>query len=504
FETDADVFYGITNNLTLGVGYLRGIEELDGKLDSSGNRNKKTEYIDSGKFNLIYGNTYNGLSYVLNLKGEQAFNNKTVYRNGESNTETSLDKRYIYGGLTQLNYKKWKLIYEHKEYGNYYDEDTNDNLKLTYKIFNNLELGYKYDITKYSILDDKTKEAFTADFDHTWKKILFSAGADFDTRDSDENEYRVSMYYGGWERVNARLENTWTENGKEYETKLSLYNNNYRGKFDYSTEIAYSNKDREKVTFKLSMKIDDWFKFDNNLSSDGARSHRIGIDKVIDLKNPTKKIDTMDSSRVRVITFIDTNNNNIYDENEELVSGVEVKMGSDTVVTNEHGSGYFYGVGNGNIYDLNVTIKKPSFTLGNNKIKVKNDFSSTVEAYIPVKPMLTLSGRVNIDEKLKLTSSQKVELFNELIIEIKNSEGETIEVAAPDNTGMFDISGLFPKDYYIEVTYIGTKFDLKNIKEEIALGYSDDGGNNTLLLKISNNNMKIDLPEDSDVVAKLY
>ncbi|MGL4935573.1 MAG: hypothetical protein ACRC51_08850 [Cetobacterium sp.] len=501
FDGNIDVFYGITNNFTLGVGYLRGIEELEDR-----DKNLKAEYIDSMNLNLVYGNTYNGLSYIFSLNGNQTLNNRTIYRNGEEHSDTSLDKRYTYTGLTQLNYDKWKLIYEHKEFGSYYDEDDGDNLKLTYKIFKNAEIGYKYDVTRYrdDQKKDRVNEAITLDTDYTWNKILFSAGADFDTKDSDSNQYRVSMYYSGWEKVNARLENTWTNNGEEYETRLSLYNNNFKGMFDFSTELAYSNADREMVTFKLSMKLDDWLKFDNTLSSDGARNHRVGIDKVIDLKKPTHNLDTMDSSRVKVVTFIDSNNNDVYDENEELVPGVEVKIGNDTIVTNEKGSGYFYGVANGNIHDLKVMIKKPSFTLGNNKIKVKSDFASTIEAYIPVKPMLTLSGHVNIDNSLKLTAKEKIELYNDLIIELKNTQGETIEVSAPDNTGMFDISGLFPKDYYIEVTYVGTRYDLRNIREEIVLGYSNEGTNNTLLLRISNNNMKIDLPKDSDVVARLY
>ena len=98
-------------------------------------------------------------------------------------------------------------------------------------------------------------------------------------------------------------------------------------------------------------------KIDNTLSDDGARNHRVGIDKVIDLKNPTKRIDSMDSSRVRVVTFVDANNNNIWDIGEERVEGVEVKIGNDKVVTDENGEGIFYGIGNGNIYDMKTTIK---------------------------------------------------------------------------------------------------------------------------------------------------
>ena len=232
-------------------------------------------------------------------------------------------------------------------------------------------------------------------------------------------------------------------------------------------------------------------KIDNTLSDDGARNHRVGIDKVIDLKNPTKRIDSMDSSRVRVVTFVDANNNNIWDIGEERVEGVEVKIGNDKVVTDENGEGIFYGIGNGNIYDMKTTIKKPSFTIGDNVLKVKSNFSSTIDAYIPIKPMLTLSGSVILDEALKLAEDEKEEFYEELVIELKDLNGEVIETAIPDNEGLFDISGLFPKDYYIEVTYIGTKYDLKTIREEIELQYSKENSINQVMLKISNKNIAV-------------
>ena len=76
--------------------------------------------------------------------------------------------------------------------------------------------------------------------------------------------------------------------------------------------------------------------------------------------------------------------------------------------------------------------------------------------------MLTLSGHVLIDETLNMLEEDREAFYSELVIELKDLNGEVIETALPDNEGLFDISGLFPKDYYIEVTYIGTKYDLKN------------------------------------------
>ncbi|MGL5277737.1 MAG: hypothetical protein ACRC8M_01470 [Cetobacterium sp.] len=504
YTTDVDVFYGITNNLTMGFGYSRDIEDIDVGRDKTGNIKSETKYLDSAKLDLVYGGTYNAVSYIFNLSGTKTLNSYNSYKEIENERKNiSLEERYSYKYLNQFNYSKWKLIYEHEEFGDYYDEKNRDKLDLKYDILSNTDVGYVYEIKRYKYDDDEKSKKITIDSDYTWNKYLFSAGTSIDINDSDNNEYRASVYYSGWERLTGRLENVWTKNGDEYESRISLYNNNFGGFLDFTTELAYSKKDKEKVSFKFSMKLDNWLKIDTNLSDDGSRNHRIGVDKVIDLKNPTINLDTMDNSRVKVITFIDGNNNDIYDNNEEIVPGVEVNLGDKVVVTNEIGEGMFYGIGNGVLYDMKVTIKKPSFTLGNNKIKIKSNFSSTIEAYIPIKPMLTMSGNVQLDKGLNLNADEKIEFYNDLIIELKDLNGNVVETAAPDNEGLFDMSGLFPKEYYIEVTYVGTKYDLKTIREEIELQYSKESSVNTVLLKISNDNIAINTSEFKKNMARL-
>ena len=488
FETDAKFFYGISDKLTIGLGYGRKIEEI-----TKQNGNSNIEHVNEITTDIVYGGTYNGLSYTFNLSGEKTLDNENILltRYGQDK-RISMSDRYKYKYLNQFNYGKWKVIYEHEEYGKFYEEDKRNRVDLKYDIFKHLNLGYEWEKINYRTnKSEEKKRLFTADADYSWNKFLFSIGTSQDIENNKNNEYRISTYYSGWRSLTGRLENVWTEDGKEHETKLTIYNNNFKGFIDFSSEVSYSNKNKEKVTFSISIKVDDWLKIDNTLSDDGARNHRVGIDKVIDLKNPTKRIDSMDSSRVRVVTFVDANNNNIWDIGEERVEGVEVKIGNDKVVTDENGEGIFYGIGNGNIYDMKTTIKKPSFTIGDNVLKVKSNFSSTIDAYIPIKPMLTLSGSVILDEALKLAEDEKEEFYEELVIELKDLNGEVIETAIPDNEGLFDISGLFPKDYYIEVTYIGTKYDLKTIREEIELQYSKENSINQVMLKISNKNIAV-------------
>ncbi len=501
YSTNLEVFYGVTKDFTIGFGYSGDLEELSiGK-----GKEQKVKYLNNINLDLVYGGTYNGLSYTFNLSGEKTLDSLDAYvGTGGTEKEISLSKRYSYRYLNQFNYKKWKFIYEYEGFGSFHDEKNRNKFDLEYDLFKNVDIGYEYEMTKYRYGQEKeVEQQVTIDADYSWNKFLFSAGAAIDIEESSNTEYRASVYYSGWERLTARLENVISDHGKEYEATLELYNNNYKGFLDFSTEVTYSNIDKDKFTFNVSLKLDDWLTIDNDFSDDGARSHRVGIDKVIDLKNPRVDINGMDNSRVKVIAFVDSNNNNLYDKNEELASGIEVKIGNDKIITDEKGTGMFYGIGNGSVYDMDVKIKKPSFTLGKNILKIKSDFSSTVEAYIPIKPMLTLKGSVLLDQELKLVGDEKAAFYNDLIIELKDLKGNVVETAIADDTGMFDISGLLPKDYYIEVTYIGTKYDLETIKEEIELQYSKENSTNVVLLKISNDHIAINLPKDSNNMAKL-
>lgn len=112
--------------------------------------------------------------------------------------------------------------------------------------------------------------------------------------------------------------------------------------------------------------------------------------------------------------------------------------------------------------------------MGDNKIQIRTDFSSTVEAYIPVKPMVNLTGIVKIDEGLSLTEQEKEQLYDDILIEIKDAKGNSLDLTVPDNTGAFDISGLFPEQYVIEVQYIGTKFKVPGLTKKLTLFYLDD------------------------------
>lgn len=477
FDTQTNFYYGLTDKLTLGFGFSNEMEQ---------NVQREKEYLKTLRGNIIYSDTLNGYSYTFRLDGERAF----------SNFYDTAGKNYSdmnsFGYLTEITKNKWRVTLEESRYAEYYEEKKKNSLNITYDILPNISLDYKYDKTNYYDGKREIEESLGFDVDYAIKGVLLGASADFDLRDSKNNEYSFNAYFGGIKNWNMRLENTWTNNGDDYEVALNLYNNNFKGFIDFSTEFRYSNTDKESFGIQFSMIIDDLITIDASGDKDGQRDLRLGIDKTIDLKNPFINIDSTDVSRANIITFVDQNNNDIYDEGEPLIEGVEVSIGLKKVITNKDGRAKIYGLSNGIEYDLNPKIKKPSYTLGNNKIKILSNFSSEVDVHIPIKPMMNLNGYIQLDKNLGLKPEAREEFYSNIIIQILDEEGKEIDIASPDNIGFFDISGLYPETYLLKVFYIGNDYKILNLNEKLQLKYDKNYGFDfQLLFNVSNKGIEL-------------
>lgn len=467
YTTDINFYYGISEKLTFGAGINRDITK---------NVHQQKDYMTTVNTELTYGDTLNGYSYTLQLNGERTLDH--YY----DDTNKNLEDRNQWGYLAEVTKNKWRTKFKQIRYAEYYDEKEDNNFEVSYDVTNALRLDYSYSSTKYRT--DKFGETKSKDksssigvsYDKTIGGVLIGSSIDLDLEDSKNNEYSINAYYSGFKSFTTRLENTWTNNGEDYEVSLNLYNNNLGGFLDVSAEVRYSNIEKETFGLTFSMTLDSWFKFDIDGDEHGNNNVRVGIDRIIDLKNPKLEVDNMDVSRAKIITFVDQNNNNMYDKGEPRVEGVEVKLGTHRVVTDKNGEANLYNLSNGIIYELQPTIKKPSYTMGNNVIKLQSNFSSDVDVLIPIKPMMNLTGYVNLDETLGIKENERDEFYSNIIIQILDMKGKEIDLASPDNTGYFDISGLFPEEYLIKVYYIGDNYNILNLNEKIVLKYDEDNG----------------------------
>ncbi|MGL4511192.1 hypothetical protein, partial [Cetobacterium sp.] len=476
-RTDSKIYYGLTNNITTGLGYKRELERI----------NDKYEYLESGKFEVIYNNFLFNYPYVLVAEEGRVFN--SIY--DEQNRRDTKDKNFhIFKG--QIDIDKIRLKAENENKDRYYSDKRKNSYSIEYRPFNGLEFEYEHEKKEYYKESAERDSKFTTTYSKSFKNILISTEYEKSLR--EEDKYTLNMYYSGFRTFTTRWENKWENNGKDFETALTVFSSSNRI-LDYTVEARYSEKDKDMITFRFNLKYDNWFNFDSFVDKKGNQEYKIGIDRITDLKNPREKIENIDSSRVKVITFIDLNNNNTLDDGEPKIDNVKVKIGNKEIITNKKGEGIFYGIPNHVTYNLNPTIRKPSFVIGNNKIKIKGRTSSTLTAYIPVKPLLTLTGIINIDSSLNKTQKEKMLMYSELLIKVKDLDGKVLDMSIPDETGIFEISGLLPKKYYLEVSYLGVTYKIGKLDEVIQLSYLEPVKNNLFAFNVFNDSIYLDKKE---------
>lgn len=466
-----NLYYGITNKLTIGATLSKDLELYRSPVDKTDEL--KPRFVYSGNANLIFSSVLNGLSYSLKTGVNQVFNNEY----DEQHRKLTEKNSFNYG--IDLRYDKYRLNFAEEIFGNYYDKSLDRKIELKYEPFKNLRLGYTHSSTFMKKNNDPImSNIFSLDIDYKLKNLLLNTSANIDLNTGTFSSYRLGAYYTGLQNTTLRFENIWTNNFKDYEAKFTLYNNNYRGLFDFLFEASYNSNNKAVLSFRVSMKLDNFVNIDANYLSSGYFGINAGIDKIIDLRNPLNKINNLDVSRAEVLAFVDENNNDIFDKGEKQLENVEVEIGNTKKTTSNDGKVMFYGLTNNLEHKLNVKIKKPNYILTAKEIKILSKATSTVKAYIPIKPMIDLSGSVNFDEELNLTETEKQEFYSDVLIEIKDKNGKTLELVAPDNTGHFDVSGLFPEEYIIEISYLGLKYNIPSLKKNLLLTYNH--GDNSL------------------------
>lgn len=466
YRWDTRAYYGLTNELTIGLGNKRTPEKI----------NDEYKFLDEGRVELTYSNQIYNNAYPIILK----VGNDRTFTNGEDSNNKKYGERYKYDGLAQISIANWMLKIESEEYGKFYKEKSKNRYELEYGGFNNFTFGYEYEVKNFrnNRKEDENKYKIYYDKGLTSNLLLSS---EVKISDKNDEEYRLDLFYTGFKNFNLNWKNTWKKSISNYETELEMYSNDFYGMIDYSFSIKYSEQFKERAVFSFTLDYDNFLKITGSAGQMGGRNLKAGIDKVVDLENLTASMDNINSSRVKVISFIDGNDNNIFDKGETRVDNVEVTIGNQGLITNENGEAVFYGVPNNILMNLQPKIRKPSYSLGNNIIKVKGIAASTIEAYIPVKPMITLNGSVELDKNLKLSSEEIQTLYSEILIKVKDIRGNEIELTMPDETGNFMVSGIFPDKYFLEIKYVGDEFDLPELKESLELVYMDNSSPKVVL-----------------------
>lgn len=472
YRINAITYYGLTDSLTAGAGYIKEPRTI----------NNKYEYLDKGRGELVFSNSIKGYQYTLRAGGEKAFNNYV-----DDVTLKSTEDEYKYDLLGQIDFKDLRFKYQQENYGKYYYDKFEKVLSARWKPIKPLELEWekvwkeKYRDLSYSEEERKQEgDRYRVEYSKSWKSLLLTAEYQKSTLFDEEDEYSLNLYYTGFRTFTTRFENTWNEDGK-YETAFSIFSNG-NDLFDYTLEARYSEETKDSLTFRFNLNYNNWFNFESEADKKGNQRYKVGIDRITDLRNPKANIRSIESSPVEVTAFIDMNNNDKFDEGEKIAKNIEIKLAGETKKTDKEGKAIFYGIPNRVLYDLNAEIKRPSLLQTPVPLKVEGKNTATIEAYLPIKPMTTLTGQINVAEMLGLSELEKMKIYENIIITIKDISGKELEVTMPDETGTFDVSGLLPTEYLIEVNYIGIDYSIKGINEVVQLSYIEKGKDGNLFV----------------------
>ncbi|MGL5901560.1 MAG: hypothetical protein ACRCZO_02655, partial [Cetobacterium sp.] len=221
-KTEANIYYGLTENLTLGTGFSREVE------------NETSKYIDQYDGEIIYSNNIFRNPYTLVLGHQYDDINKAA--------------NYVEG---QIDIKNFKFYHQNIRWKNEYEEqytleyNPNSFYSLDYNYYRNKDLDGIKD-NDYNIGITINKSLF--------KNTLITAEATKYKKDS--NEYNINIYYTGLHYFNTKWSNSFINDGKDYETVLTLTNKNLFDAVDFSVELGYSSNQESRVTLRFDILYD--------------------------------------------------------------------------------------------------------------------------------------------------------------------------------------------------------------------------------------------------------
>lgn len=441
-DTDGSIYYGITEQFTIGGKYFKTSESI----------NNEYIYVERGAAEIVYSDYFKTNPYTFILGTEQIF------------TPDKFQKDNTVEGLFQVKFNKFKIRYEDGYYSDYYDNKEARGITFEYNPTDFLRVDYSYQWQEN--WDGEKSKGSEIDIELSKNFNRFLSTFQFQRNLNGEKDYSVNLYYTGYRDYSVRWTNSISERGDDFESTLSIFNRARQNGLDYSFEVAYNEKDKEKMTFRVSLDYDNWFNFDMTSKDSGDYDISAGIDRVVDLKNIRKPLDNIDVSRVKAITYLDLNDNNIFDTNEPYVGDVELEINGEKKVTTSKEPTYFYGVPNNILYNLNPIVRRPSFDVINSTFSLKGKGGGDIEAYIPIKPLFSIVGQLSLDKSY----SNAENIYDGIVIKIFDSNNKVISNIVPDFMGYYDVSSLIAGKYFIEISSFKNS-SIEPLKTEVNIAY---------------------------------
>lgn len=483
-QTILKSYYGFTDKLTLGAGYLNLI-------DSDGRNLKLLEQtLIYNTRNLYYPTVIDFTNYYEVDKAKEGYN---------LSINQKIEKYNL--GFTEQKYSKYLINNDgNRKY---------NSLSLTRSFGRqSLELGLSRRIKLNDGIEEESKNIYGGWYSSYFNPISLSLRVE-KTIEGEEKyiTYFPSISYS--KGINLILDATIETDEKmsrvteeEYRLRLSkrrteiLENRLYA---DLGIEAVYDAKTSEYrygLTFSIDLEdyinisIDHDIDFYKKESTENRTS--LTATKVINLGTPLEKVSNdipVNSYIVQGKVFLDRNGNGIYDSNDTPLEGVGVVIDNTEFITDKYGNYLGDGVAYDEVINIDINRKTmdPMYKNTNGALKVKPRKSATLKLDIPVEVVSMVTG--NIWNTEGFTEREFIQNISMTTIRLEKN-GKLYKEIDPEFDGLFFFEDIAPGKYDMKFIYLGednVKYSPESIKVNVKLQDPEVGeyfeGNDTLMMK---------------------
>ena len=459
-----EVSYGLTKNLTFGLGAL----ELESE------KNRKYSML---KNEIIYKfNVSNNYPILIN------YQNFYEYEKQENSYEIRVNQKI----------KEYNLLFKHFNYSNFVAEEN------SVKQYNSIGISRDFLSTRIGFgyqeelkIDEKSKEKGYYISLENRSLRNFSLFLDAEVTESNENKKSYSINpgisYGGVSGFTMVFQANVEKNEKlrtDYSLKILGRRKELMStgiEYMLGTELLYNEEEKSRFTIDFTLYLDKsiYVELPTSRREDGGINAGVTIEKTFDLSNLKRDIKDrqVDNSWIFGKVYIDSNDNGIYDDGETTLSDVALIVDGKRVVSDINGEYIISGLLPLENYKVEVDRKSidPMLTQVIDKRKVQTRASIGTKYDVGVQAVSMVTGNINPGENISSKELIRILSMTNVILE-KN--GELYQEIDPEFDGMFFFENVLPGKYEMKFKYLGNddvKFTQDKLDVNIVLDHEDEG-----------------------------
>lgn len=459
-----EVSYGVSKNLTLGFGVLN--------LESEKNRE--------------YSILKNEFIYKLNMSNRYPllvnYQNFYEYDKEENSYEIRINQKI----------KEYSLILKYFKYSNYIAEE-NDTKEYTSIgisrdfIWSRVGFGYQEELKNNQ--KDKETGYYISLENRSMANFSLFLDAEVTNRENNQKSYSINpgVSYGGMSGFTVIFQ-TNIEKDKKIKTDYSLKILGRRKEFrstglEYmlGTEMKYSDEDKSRFTVDFTIYLDRniYIELPTSRREDGGVDMGITVEKTFDLSNLKRDVGDrqVDNSWIYGKVYIDSNDNDIYDEGETTLPDVTIIVDGKRAVSDSNGEYIIQGLLPLEKYKIQVDRKSidPMLTQVNDKKRVQTRASIGTRYNVGVQAVSMVTGNINPGDNISSKELIRILSMTNVILE---KDGELYQEIDPEFDGMFFFENVLPGKYEMRFKYLGSdniEFSEERLDVNIELAHEDEG-----------------------------